>query len=232
MFNEKYNNQLSMFDLQHLLTLLVMLVIVVLIFMFKNRFTGNRRNDKIFRYSLASFLLVFEVVFHIWTLVNKQYTIDMLPLIGFCAMCNVLTIYYLFTDNRKVANLTIYYACDGAFFSLVFVDISYGIPHFRYFHYFYVHFGFLLAGLYYYATNKLTLSSKNINRASLYLILYTLVLLVLDFVFDKNWFYLKQSPVVEISDFFGKLYTPLWIVTIALLLRGWYYLLKVFERKK
>lgn len=151
----------------------------------------------------------------------------MIPLTGLCALTNVITIYALLFNKTKLFNYLIYYAMTGSMFALIFVDTTYGIPHFRYFHYFIVHYGFLLASLYYFITNRIQVTFKNYVIASIALFAYTMVILVADIILDVNWFYLFESPVKEISDFFGApLYTILWIITIIILIFGWYLLLK------
>ncbi len=226
MFNERFNNGLEMFNGLHMITLLFLIAITLVVFYYRD-FLVKSKNDRVFRYSLASLLLIFELGYHIWVLTKNEYSYTMIPLTGFCAMTNVLTIYALFFNKTKMFNILIYYAMTGSLFALLFVDTSYGIPHFRYFHYFIVHYGFLLASFYYAFTKKIEINRRNINIASIYLIIYTIIVLVVDLIVGENWFYFLESPVKEISDFFGSpWYTILWIITIYALLNVWYYLLR------
>ena len=157
----------------------------------------------------------------------------MLPLTGFCALTNVLTIYALLFHREKLFGYLIYYALTGSMFALIFVDTSYGIPHFRYFHYFIVHFGFLLASLYYLFTQRIQVTKKNFLIAVKMLIIYTLLVLIADSLLNENWFYLFESPVKEISDFFGyPLYTILWMIAIFILTTIWYVILRFLDKRK
>ena len=215
-----------MFNRLHLLTLLALVFIFVIVYLNKNRLS-KPKNDKVFRLTLGFLLLIFESGFHLWTLFKGEYTYQMIPLTGLCALTNVITIYALLFNKTKLFNYLIYYAMTGSMFALIFVDTTYGIPHFRYFHYFIVHYGFLLASLYYFITNRIQVTFKNYVIASIALFAYTMVILVADIILDVNWFYLFESPVKEISNFFGlPLYTILWIITIIILISGWYLLLK------
>jgi hypothetical integral membrane protein (TIGR02206 family) len=219
-----------MFDMLHLITLLV-LIIIFLFIRWKKDFFVKPKNDLIFRFTLGFTLLVFESGFHIWVFVTGGYSYHMIPLTGFCAMTNVLTIYALLFNKIKLFDYLIYYALTGSLFALVFVDTTYGIPHFRYFHYFIVHYGFLLTSLYYFITDRIQVNRKNYLTASSILLGYTLIVLVVDLFLEENWFYLFESPVKEISDFFGQpLYTILWIVFIILLTGFWYLLLKAIRK--
>ena len=232
MLNEDLRDKLSMFDGLHLGTLGFFVVIISLLFIFRKKI-NNERFEKTFRILMGLFLLIFETSYHIWVLSRRSYSIDMIPLTGFCAMTNLLTIYALLSNKTKLFNYIIYYALTGALLSLVFIDLTYAIPHFRYFHYFFVHFGFLLSSLYYYATGHLEFNNKNLLKGSLCVFVYSLVVLVFDIILDKNWFYLIENPLKEISDSLGApWYTILWIITIMVVTYLWYLLLKAFQKNK
>lgn len=188
---------------------------------------------KVFRVGLGSFLLIFETSYHIWILSRGGYTIGMLPLLGFCALTNLLTIIALLANKPKMFNYLIYYAIIGAFFSLIFIDTTWTFPHFRFFHYFLEHFGFLTASLYYYFTKKITIDFTHFKRAVIMLFVYNLGILVLDIIFQENWFFLLENPVTAISDALGApFYTILWILFITLFMVFLYFLLGGFRRKK
>lgn len=232
MFSERFNNQLSMFNLLHLITLFMLVLIFIIVYVFKDKLT-KPKNDKIFRYILGFMLLVFESGYHIWVASRGTYTLEMIPLTGFCAMTNVLTIYALLFNKTKLFNSIIYFALTGAMFALLFVDTAYGPPHFRYFHYFIVHYGFLLASLYYFITSRIEITFKNYVNTSITLFAYAIFILIVDLVLKENWFYLFESPFKEISDAFGSpWYTILWILTIIILTYIWYLLLNLISIKK
>lgn len=231
MFDETLKGNLSMFSVLHLITLLVLVLVFLVIYRFKDKLS-KPKNDCIFRITLGFGLLLFEGGFHLWVLSKGNYTYTMIPLTGFCALTNVLTIYALLTNKTKMFNYIIYYALTGALFALVFVDTDYGVPHFRYFHYFIVHYGFLLASLYYLITKRISVNIRYYLTSSLILFIYTMLVLFANLILKENWFYLFESPVKVISDVFGlPLYTILWILTIILLTYLWYILLKFITRK-
>jgi hypothetical integral membrane protein (TIGR02206 family) len=221
-----------MFNVLHLLTLGALFIMFIFVYRYRNILI-KPKYDKIFRYILGYALLIFEAGYHIWVLSRGTYQIDMIPLTGFCAMTNLLTVYALLFNKHKLFSYIIYYAFTGALFALLFVDTTYGIPHFRYFHYFVVHYGFLLASLYYFITHRIELSVKNLFIASITLFAYTILVLIVNIFVDRNWFYLFESPVKEISDAFGRpWYTILWILAIILLTNIWYLLMKIIQNRK
>ncbi len=232
MLNENLNHQLSMFDYQHLIVLSFFIIVIVLFYIFKDKISSKQFETR-FRISLALFLLIFETLFHIWILSRGSYSLSMIPFTGYCAFVNLLTIITLLLNKPKWFNYLIYYALTGAFFSLVFVDMSFAFPHFRFFHYFLVHFGFLLASLYYYFTNKIEINYKNLFISTSFVFGYTIIILIVDLIFNQNWFYLFVNPVEEISAFFKvPWYTILWIIANIIFTLIWFSLLKVLYDKK
>lgn len=227
MFNEKYSTGLEMFSIPHFIVIAVCIVLLVCTVVFRKRFASPKA-DKIFRFALGGLLFTFETVFHIWTAVSGGYSWDMFPPFGLCAITNLLTIIALFTNNRKIVEITLYWGLCGAFFSIIFVDITYMPPHFRFFHYFLVHFGFALGGLYFVITGKICPTRKGVNRSCLILLVHSLVIYVLDTIFDKNWLYMKAPAISGLPDFLsGPLYTVLWMLLIAGMINLWYGILKL-----
>lgn len=227
MFNEKYSTGLEMFSAPHLIILAVCALVLVCTILFRKRLAAPKA-DKIFRYTLGGVLLTMETIFHIWTAVSGDYSWDMFPPFGLCAMTNLLTILALFTDNRKIVEVTLYWGLCGAFFSLIFVDITYMPPHFRFFHYFLVHFGFALGGLYFVITRKLRPTRKGVNRSCLILLVHSLILYPLDLLFHKNWLYMAEPAISGLPEVLsGPLYTGLWILLIAGMINLWYGVLKL-----
>lgn len=101
-------------------------------------------------------------------------------------------------------------------------------PHFRFFHYFLVHFGLALGGLYFVITGKIRPTRKGVNRSCLILLVYSLVIFALDTVFDKNWLYMRTPAISGLPDFLsGPLYTVLWMLLIAGMINLWYGILKL-----
>lgn len=226
MLNENLNGKLEMFNFMHLFTLLVLISIIVLFYIFRNKIS-NDRFEKVFRIFMGFFLLTFESLFHIWIYSRGSYSLSMIPLTGFCALTNVVTIILLFTNKTKYFKYVIYYALTGALFSLVFVDTPFGFPHFRYFHYFFVHFGFLLTSLYYYFTNRIEVSRKSYIISTIILFIYTQIVLIFDVLLHENWFYLIENPIKEISDALGNpWYTILWMIFNISFNYLWYIIIK------
>jgi len=231
MFNEDLNHKLAMFDTVHLTTLAIFAIIIACFYLFRGKIK-NDKFEKIFRITMGIFLLLMEGSYHIWLITRSSYSINMIPFTGFCATTHLFTVIALLTNKTKMFNYIIYYALTGALLSIIFVDTSFTIPHFRFFHYFLVHFGFLIVSLYYFFTNRLEISKKYLIKSALFVLIHSLIILVFDLILDKNWFYLIKNPLEDISDSLGlPWYTILWILTIMFFTYLWYLLLKQLKKR-
>ena len=156
---------MEMFNLAHIITMIVFVGLLILVFVYKNKIIRSKCADLIFRMSLATFALVMEVTFHIWTYVTQGFDLIMLPL-GLCAMTNILTIIALYGNFGKIFRVTYYWALTGGLLSIVFVDMTYMPPHFRFFHFFLIHFYFIVAAIYFIGSGKVTLRTKDLYISS------------------------------------------------------------------
>lgn len=164
---------------------------------------------------------------------EKYRELDIIPFTVFCAMTNILTVYYLLTNNKKMANIVFYYGLTGSVLAILFVNITSVPPHFRFMHYFYNHFMFMLVAIYGFVIGRVKIERKVFNKAVKYLVIYALLLLVVNYSLDQNFFYFKESPLKGISDFLGPVLYPIcWMAAIYLLLNIRYFLFKYLSKFK
>ena len=187
--------------------------------------------DRVFRYTLGSFLLLMEVVFYIWMPTTHHNTLDYLPFFLLCSFINMLTIIGLFFNLKKMFAITFYWALTGAFYALIFFDITYTFPHFRFFQYFLSHIGFCIVHLYFYLTGRIKINKNNFLISVFILTLLSIVMLGIDRYHGKNyWFMLGCPPQLEYaSDALGKLYTITWMTLAAVTVSFWYVMFKFID---
>lgn len=214
MFNEGLNKSVGMFSFLHIVTLAIILVMFVLFFIFKNVFTNNKKADVLFRYTLASILFIVESGYYIWVIVRGKATLSLLPF-ELCSIAIILTVIALFTDNKVIISITYYWSIVGVFFAIVFVQVDYTLPHFRFFHYFVSHIGFLLGNIYYVSTKRVKLTKITFVRSALILLATALVLWGMDIILKQNWMFMVDCPVSGVTPALGTpLYSIIWILCV------------------
>ncbi len=181
---------------------------------------------KIVRYSVASLILIGEVTFQVWMAsLHGWRWADVVPL-GLCAMVEWITVIALFFDLKNVIKVVLPWAFGGALLSFVVVNMgtSYSFPHFRFFHYFGIHWLFLIGNLYYLFTQRFRYKYRDLLASSVWLAGVSLVVLAIDLAVDQNFMFLVEWP--EELDFINEMLAfPL---NTLLLMLGIFILFNVF----
>jgi len=225
LFDERYIHEFALFGWLHILILGLGAGSLVAMYYLRERLQ-RPTVGRIFRYSVASLLLVAELVFQVWTasLHGLRWT-EVVPL-GLCALNEWVTVVALFFDLKGVVKVILPWAFVGASLSFVVVDMgtSYAFPHFRFFHYFGIHWLFLVGCLYYLFTEKFRYTYRDLMRSAVWLGGVCLAVLAIDIAVGENFMFLRRWP--EELDFVNQ-----WLpfpVNTALLMLGVFILFHVF----
>ena len=205
LFDERYRQPFHLFGWLHILVLV--LAIASIVGMYRLRGWLKRPAiGRIFRYSVASLLFVFELTFQIWIArTDGFHWVDATPL-GLCAMMEWITVVALVFDLKQVIKVVLPWAFVGASLSFIVVNMGtdYTFPHFRFFHYFGIHFLFLIGNLYYLVAERFTYRYRDLLRSTAWLTAVSMVVLAFDLVVDQNFMFLVKWP--DELDFVNKVF--------------------------
>ncbi|MDO9628635.1 MAG: TIGR02206 family membrane protein [Acholeplasmataceae bacterium] len=203
-FDESLNT-FHPFSLAHLFAVLFFLLLIVLMYIFKDKVTA--KFDLIFRRTVAILMVSIEWTFYAWALSRGGFQTSLLPF-GVCAISMYVTAYTLWTKNEKTFRFIFPWAVAGALISLTVADQSYMFPHFRYIHYFGNHGLFLLGNLYLLSVLKFKFTYKDLLKSSLYLLIYAIIMYPINFLLDSNHLFLREIPseVAPMYQFLGDLW--------------------------
>jgi hypothetical integral membrane protein (TIGR02206 family) len=192
LFDERYRN-FQMFSIQHLGAIVTLFLFVFILFRFKSTLQRNSKLDQTVRWTAAVVMFTFEVSFWIWTVTAFGFDIGLLPF-GLCAMSLHLSVITLLLDSKKLFKIIYPWTVTGAFLSLAVADLSYGFPHFRYFHYFLNHSLFFLSSLYFLVVKKVEIKYRDILISTLVLLILTVPISLINLIFDGNHLFLRELP--------------------------------------
>jgi hypothetical integral membrane protein (TIGR02206 family) len=192
MYNEIYEG-FTWFGLAHLGALLLMILLLSLIIVFRDKITIKL--DLILRRSVAIFMVFLEFNYYIWVffILKSPFEPNILPL-GLCALSMYLTAYTLWTKNERLFRIIFPWALSGAVLSLIVADLNYTFPHFRYIHYFGNHIFFMIGNLYLLIALKFRFIYKDLLKSSLYLLIYATIIYPINFLLDSNHLFLRELP--------------------------------------
>jgi hypothetical integral membrane protein (TIGR02206 family) len=226
LFDDTYAIEFQLFGWLHILVLLLAAGSLVALYYLRDRLTSPTVG-RIFRFTVATLMVVLETIYQVWnaTLHGLQWA-EVVPL-GLCAMMEWITVIALLFDLQGVIKVVLPWAFLGSTLSFIVVNMgttAYGPPHFRFFHYFGIHWLFLVGNLFYLFTGRFTYTYRDLLRSTAWLSGVSAVVLAIDLAVKENFMFLRDWP--DEMAFF-KPYLPFPLNTV-LLMFGAFLLFNVF----
>jgi hypothetical integral membrane protein (TIGR02206 family) len=195
LFDDRYARDFELFGWLHILVLGLGVGSLFGLYFLRNRLK-TVAIERTFRFSVATLIVVLEVTYQVWiaSLHGFQWA-EAAPL-GLCALMEWITVVALVLDLTGVFKVVLPWAFVGASLSFIVVNMgtSYTFPHFRFFHYFGIHWLFLVANLFYLYTGRFRYTYRDLLRSSMWLGGVCLGVLAVDLVTGQNFMFLKAWP--------------------------------------
>ncbi len=183
-------------DWMHQAAFLFLVLSIVLVIIFRKKLR-TWKYEKHFRYIITIIAIAAETTFRVWKHLTQEGTIltDNLPL-HLCsitlALCWVAMLFY-----KKWAFKLAYFYSIGAMISMFVADCGgFGIDHFRYYQYFYIHGYIVFTPIYFIAVHKYNIVFKDLIKAALVLVAIFCVVMPIDYFLGANYMYLMHKPPV------------------------------------
>lgn len=201
---EPNNLVLHEFDAMHLGAIIFFTAAMLIMILFR-KYIHNAAWEKGFRYTITIVAILFEVVFKIWDVINHggSFLSEYLPL-DLCAISLYLCWALCFSKQQWIFKLVYFYSM-GALVSLFVPELGgFGINHFRYYHYFYVHGYIIFVSLYFAAVHQYKIVFKDLLKASGILTVLAAFVMLVDYLVGGNYMYLMHKPTAGSPlDLFG-----------------------------
>ena len=126
-----------------------------------------------------------------------------------CGLSIYLSSYAMITLSKRISPIVYFYSF-GAVLSFIVADTSFGFDRFRYYTYFIIHGLIILEAIYLRVINRVKTDRKAFFRACVFLVPFIIGSIVLNQIFDMNFFYL-QFPILEGFPGFQQLYDLSWM---------------------
>jgi hypothetical integral membrane protein (TIGR02206 family) len=145
-FSEEATMTTSLFDLQHILALIVFIILVVVIFKSSSRLK-TWKNKNHLRITLGIVLLLLDIGFYVWKWAVGNQLMFPIPM-HICSWATYIVALALITNNNSIFQVSLYYGFTGGVLSLLVPDFGgYGINHFRFHQFFLLHMMLILGPL-------------------------------------------------------------------------------------
>jgi hypothetical integral membrane protein (TIGR02206 family) len=194
-----------------------MLSIAMLILIGKN--TSKEFNSK-----LAIFLAILfgvEMIFiqFYYLLIDVWSITESLPF-HLCRMMWFLSLFALVKRSQWAFEMLLYIGMVGGFHSLLTPELTHGIDQLMLFDYFLVHGGLIAVPLYCLFVFGMRPRKNAWIRSFLYLQIFVLIVSIINYLYDANYMYLMQKPMVSNPLLIGEWPTYILGLEIAALLHA------------
>ncbi len=198
------DSRFIMFSDIHLTVIILLFGLCSLLFMIRKRIRVSSKKQRLAERIFAISLLVIDIFYHVWLVkVDRWNLSNSLPL-ELCSLSLLLTIVLLWTGNRKIYPFVFYAGIGGALQAVATPVLDMGYPHFRFFHFFYTHFGIILTALYFTWIKGYRPTFKGILYTMMTLNILLPLIVIVNMAVDGNYMFLQRKPSTgSILDFLG-----------------------------
>ncbi|WP_313893553.1 TIGR02206 family membrane protein [Psychrobacillus sp.] len=193
-----------MFSIAHFGAMAALGFLILLLFLTKKKWSIQKEKIRLIERIFALSLLMMEVLYHIWLYQSGSWNwSNSLPL-ELCSISLMMTIVLLWTGNKHIYDFVFYAGIGGALQAVATPVLDLSFPHFRYFHFFYVHFGIILTALYFTWVKGYRPTFKGIIKTMVALNILLPCVFALNIMLQGNYMFLKEKPTNgSLLDFLG-----------------------------
>jgi len=213
-----------LFGTIHLLTIGLIILLSVLLYQFRGRFT--ERGKLIFRYGATIIILLNEIFWHIWNIAGGTWNIQKLLPLWVCSVLIWLIPFLLLSKNRFFYDFYYFMGIIGALQAIATPDIGiYGFPHTRYFQFFIGHGGLLLSVFYMTWVEGFRPTWRSVWRVLIGMNIYWGFTAIVNALIGSNYLYTGgKLETASILDVLGPY--PWYLLTIEVL--GWVFIIALY----
>lgn len=194
----------EMFSMTHMLAIVVLCLLILLLFIMKNRYSIQSEKVRLLEILFGLSLAVIEVLYHVWMILDgRWYWSSSLPL-ELCSISLVMAIILLWTGNKHVYDFVFYAGIGGSLQAVATPVLDIGFPHFRYFHFFYTHAGIILTALYFTWVKGYRPTFRGIVKTMVALNILLPCVFTVNYLLKGNYMFLNKKPVnASLLDLLG-----------------------------
>jgi hypothetical integral membrane protein (TIGR02206 family) len=189
-----------LFSAAHLLVVIILFILIFLLFFSRKRQPLQKKYERL----VALSLLLMEFSYHIWMLGTGRWDPGQSLPLELCSISLMIAIILLWTGNRRLYDFVFFAGIGGAIQAIATPVLDIGFPHFRYFHFFYTHFGIILTALYFTWMKGYRPTFMGIVKTMVILNLLLPFIFAANTLFQGNYMFLREKPSTgSLLDFLG-----------------------------
>jgi hypothetical integral membrane protein (TIGR02206 family) len=208
-------NRVQIFSLEHIIPIGLAILIAVTLIRYAKTISSESQQRLI--HFLAIFISVSVIAFHVYCALTTNYNIRTdLPLY-LCSLLGILIPIFTYYRKYWMFEILVFWIIAGTIQGVITPDISEGFPSLDYFRYWIVHLGLLIVIFYSILVLGLKPKFKSVFKSFFALQVYVVIMIVINFCLDANYFYLNRKPVsASVLDYLGD--WPYYIIVAQLII--------------
>jgi hypothetical integral membrane protein (TIGR02206 family) len=194
----------ELFSDSHLVTLILVVAINLLIYIYRDRIKEERVN-KYFRYIIAVMLIVQELSYNIWNIYIGEWSVASTLPLHLCGASVILAAIMLFKKSYSIYEVVYFWGVGGATQALLTPDLGiYSFPHYAFIQFFVSHGLVVTACLFATFTLDFRPKLKSLWRAAAGLNIYMVIIAVVNILTGGNYLFICSKPAsASLMDYLG-----------------------------
>jgi hypothetical integral membrane protein (TIGR02206 family) len=203
-------------SLEHIIPICIAVLFSVLLIRFAKKSSNLKIQIRVFN-GLAIFVSLVVISFHLYQICFESYDFKTdLPLY-LCSLIALLIPVFSYFRKYWMFEVLVFWIIAGTLQGVITPDIAEGFPSFDYFRYWIVHLGLLSIIFYAVFIFEMKPRFKSVFKSFFALQLYVILMIIMNFLLDANYFYLNQKPEsASLLDYFGD--WPYYIIIVQLII--------------
>lgn len=204
MGGKRLESAFEMFSAIHIVSVIILGLLILLLFFSRNRWSIQQKRVQFMERFFALTLFIMEGCYYIWLVQSGRWDWGNSLPFELCSISLIVTVVLLWTGNKKLYPFVFYAGIGGAIQAVFTPVLDMNFPHFRFFHFFYTHFGIILTALYFTWMKGYRPTFKGVFQTMITLNLLLPFLFAINFLVEGNYMFLQEKPRGgSVLDFLG-----------------------------
>lgn len=185
----------------HLIVLFFALSLIFLTYIYRDFIKKHKRFFRIF---LGVMLLVTHIVYKIWLIVNDLHDKNNFLPLHLSSISTIILGIVLIINNKKAFNLIYFWALTAGIQATCVPQLDHGYNHFRFYQFFLDHVLLSYCPIFMNIIYNYYPRYRNMWNSYIYLIIYGLFVMAIDFALEVNYMILREKPEIHTPlDYMG-----------------------------
>lgn len=217
----EYKN-FKLFSITHVLTLSLIIFVILIIYLAKDKVKNSNKLDRKIRILLAVIMMVAELSTYYWAVVNGTFDLGSSLPLTLCGMNVYLAFILIVSKSYLLYELLVFMGLLGSLQAVLTPDVTYSFPHIRYIQFFTTHGCVLI--IIFYMTFIYNFKPKVISiiKSYIVLVLYTIAVGIFNIFLNGNYLFLSDKPEsTSLLDYFGS--WPWYILVVLMVILPYFF---------